>query len=288
MSIAIIEQSSRRESDAAPVAWPVKHNVFGVQLSATTYEETVDKLLEAAKLRLPAIASFHAAHAVVTASNDAELKRRVNSFEIVAPDGQPVRWALNLLHRARLRERVYGPEIMLRLCRRAAAEGVSIYLYGGASDAILDDLMKNLCEQFPALQIAGAESPPFRPLTAEEDEAVIQRINRSGAGLVFIGLGCPKQDHFAYEHRPRLRAVQACVGAAFDFHAGRTAMAPAWMQRNGLEWLFRLCSEPRRLWRRYLVTNTLFLQKLLSQWSKAALAALIRPFRRGAAAPAAS
>ena len=194
------------------------------------------------------------------------MKERLNSFEIVAPDGQPVRWALNWLHRAKLADRVYGPELMLRLCERAAKEDVSIYLYGGASDEILRDLKTNLLQKYPNLVIAGAESPPFRHLTAEEDDAVVKRINESGAGIVFIGLGCPKQDHFAFEHRDRLQSVQACVGAAFDFHAGRTSMAPAWMQRRGLEWFYRLCREPRRLWRRYLVTNTLFLKKLLSQW----------------------
>lgn len=254
----------------APVAtdlrWPEKHNVFGVNVSATTYAETIGCMIAAAKAGVSAVASFHAAHAVVTASDDPELKQRVNQFEIVAPDGQPVRWALNILHKAGLRDRVYGPELTLRLCERAAEEGVPIYLYGGANDEILSDLQQNLLEKFPKLQIAGAESPPFRPLTEEEDEEVVERINASGAGIVFIGLGCPKQDHFAYEHKGRIQAVQACVGAAFDFHAGRTTMAPAWMQRNGLEWFYRLCSEPRRLWKRYLVTNSLFLKKLLSQW----------------------
>lgn len=250
----------------ASIDFPQKHNVFGIQISATTYDQTVATLIEAAKSNHSAVASFHAAHAVVTASNDPVLAERVNSFEIVAPDGQPVRWALNWLHGAKLRDRVYGPESMLRLCERAADENVSIYLYGGANEEILRELSTNLLEKFPNLIIAGSESPPFRSLTEEEDAAVVKRINDSGAGIVFIGLGCPKQDHFAFEHRDRLNAVQACVGAAFDFHAGRTRMAPAWMQRNGLEWFFRLCCEPRRLWQRYLLTNTLFLKKLLSQW----------------------
>jgi N-acetylglucosaminyldiphosphoundecaprenol N-acetyl-beta-D-mannosaminyltransferase len=123
-----------------------------------------------------------------------------------------------------------------------------------------------LIQKFPRLRIAGAEAPPFRRLTPEEDEAMVQRINASGAGLVFIGLGCPKQDHFAADHMDHIQAVQVCVGAAFDFHAGNKRTAPAWMQRRGLEWLFRLFQEPRRLWKRYLVTNTLFLVKLARQW----------------------
>ena len=168
---------------------------------------------------------------------------------------------LNLLHRVGLRERVYGPELMLRLCGRAAEEGVSIYLYGSAPH-VIERLRTNLLAKFPALIVAGAESPPFRELTAEEEEAMLQRIRASGAGLVFIGLGAPKQDLFAYRCRDRLGVVLVCVGAAFDFHAEIKRMAPGWMQRSGLEWFFRLCSEPRRLWRRYLVTNSIFLGKL--------------------------
>lgn len=249
----------------APIQWPEKHNVFGVRVSATTYDEVIDAVMQAAKTNASAIASFHAAHAVVSASNDPTLRERVNQFDIVAPDGQPVRWSLNLLHGANLTDRVYGPELMLRLCERAARDGTPIYLYGGASEEVLEMLTKNLTRLFPDLRIAGAYSPPFRALTDQEDQEVVDRINESGAKLVFIGLGCPKQDHFAFEHRDRIHAVQLCVGAAFDFHAGRTAMAPHWMQQRGLEWLFRLYKEPGRLWRRYLVTNSLFVSKFLSQ-----------------------
>jgi N-acetylglucosaminyldiphosphoundecaprenol N-acetyl-beta-D-mannosaminyltransferase len=159
-----------------------------------------------------------------------------------------------------LRERVYGPELMLRLCDAAIRRKVGIYLYGG-TPASIERLKARLLDRFPELVISGSESPPFRPLTPDEDEAVVARINASGAGLVFIGLGCPKQDHFAADHRDRVHAVQLCVGAAFDFHAGITPMAPRWMQKHGLEWLFRLCREPRRMWRRYLFTNTQFVLK---------------------------
>jgi len=255
----------------ASIRWPRKCDLFGVQVSATTYDEVSDAILKAARAGVPAVTSFHAVSSVVTASSDPELRKAVNSFQIVGPDGQPVRWALNLLHRAGLRDNVAGPDMMLRLCQRAATEGVPIYLYGGSPNAV-DALRANLTDKFPGLRIAGAESPPYRPLSAEEDEAVVRRINQSGAGIVFIGLGCPKQDRFAHEHRDRIDAVQVCVGAAFDFHAGTKRRAPKWMQRRGLEWLFRLVQEPRRLWRRYLVTNTVFLTKL----------ALALPRRRGA------
>jgi len=249
------------EDPAELVKWPPKYELFGVRLSATDYDEAVEAILGAARRRLPAVASFHAVHALITASEDPELREAVNQFELVGPDGQPVRWALNFLHGVGLRDRVYGPELMLRLCRRAASEGVPIYLYGSTPETI-EALRTNLVERCPGLRVAGAESPPFRPLSAEEEDRMIRRINGSGAGILFVGLGAPKQDDFASRHRDRIRAVQVCVGAAFDFHAGTKKTAPSWMQRYGLEWFFRLCSDPRRLWRRYLVTNSIFLGKL--------------------------
>jgi exopolysaccharide biosynthesis WecB/TagA/CpsF family protein len=168
-----------------------------------------------------------------------------------------VRWALNYFHAANLTDRVYGPELTFRLCRAAGDAGVSVYLYGSQPN-VLAALQDKLLATFPKLKIVGAEAPPFRPLTAEEDAAVVERINSSGAGIVLLGLGAPKQEIFAYEHRQSIAAVQLCVGAAFDLHAGTRKMAPAWMQRNGLEWLFRLCQEPGRLWKRYLVRNARF------------------------------
>jgi exopolysaccharide biosynthesis WecB/TagA/CpsF family protein len=244
------------------ISWPTKHDVLGVQVAATTYEETVDLVVQAVREGIAAIVSLHAVHAVVTASGDPGLREKVNAFQVVAPDGQPVRWALNWLYGARLRERVYGPELTLRLCQRASQERIPVYFYGSSAE-VVERLRANLTARYPGLQIAGAESPPFRALTPEEDQQMVERINQSGAGIVFVGLGCPKQDHFAHDHRERIRAVQACVGAAFDFHAGTKKMAPRWMQRRGLEWLYRLCQEPGRLWRRYTLTNGVFVAKLL-------------------------
>jgi exopolysaccharide biosynthesis WecB/TagA/CpsF family protein len=143
---------------------------------------------------------------------------------------------------------------MLRVCRRAEEENIPVYLYGSHSH-VLAMLRESLGRMYPTLRIAGLESPPFRPLSAEEDRKSVERINGSGAKIVFLGLGCPKQDHFAYDHRAIISGVQVCVGAAFDFHSKNKKMAPRWMQNSGLEWLFRLSQEPRRLWQRYLVTN---------------------------------
>jgi N-acetylglucosaminyldiphosphoundecaprenol N-acetyl-beta-D-mannosaminyltransferase len=245
------------------IVWPKKYDLFGVKVSATNYDELVDVMTLAAKRRASAVVSFHAVHAIIESTSDPRLLMKVNRFDAVATDGHPVRWALNHLHGAGLKDRVYGPELMARLCARAAQDAVPIYLYG-STQAVIDLLMQKLPERYPGLQITGAESPPFRALTPEEDTGVVQRINESGAGIVFIGLGCPKQDHFAADHADRIHAVQACVGAAFEFHADTKPTAPKWMQRNGLEWLYRLLSEPRRLWRRYLHTNSAFLAKWLA------------------------
>ena len=253
-------------SDMTSIMWPLKYNIFGINVSMTTYEEALRLIIEAAKKGIPAIVDHMPVHGLIEASRDFHLKSMMNNFDIVAPDGQPVRWALNLLYNIKLPDRVYGPELMLRLCRRAAEVGVGIYLYG-SHPHVLEKLRANLIQRFSSLEVVGCESPPFRSLTEEEDKATVEKINRSNAGIVFLGLGCPKQEMFAYKHRHSINAVQVCVGAAFDFHSKEKKMAPAWMQRGSLEWLFRLIQEPRRLCSRYFITNTLFISKLLWQLS---------------------
>jgi N-acetylglucosaminyldiphosphoundecaprenol N-acetyl-beta-D-mannosaminyltransferase len=241
--------------NSSPIVWPIKHDVFGVHVSATCYDEVVQKVIAAASSKQPALIDFMPVHGLIPAVQDRKHLARLNQFEIVAPDGQPVRWALNYFYKAGLTDRVYGPELTWRLCRAAAEAGIGIYLFG-STDEVLEKLQKRLLEAFPKLHIAGAESPPFRPLTAEEDAAAVERINASGAGLLFLGTGSPRQEVFAFEHRDSIHAVQLCVGAAFDFHAGTKKIAPPWMQKRGLEWLFRLTQEPGRLWKRYLTMNS--------------------------------
>ncbi len=244
-----------------PVKWPRKFDLFGVQVSATTYDEAEEAIIAAAKQHVLAVVSHNDVRALIDASRDQGLREAANSFQIVAPDGQPVRWALNSCHHTRLNSSVTGTELMLRLCERAAREGLSIYLYG-STPPVSAALQAKLVRRFPELKVAGADCPPFRPLSPGEDGAVVRRINESGASIVFLGLGYPKQDRFAFAHRQSIRAVQICVGAAFDFISGQKRRAPRWMRRRGLEWLFRLAQEPRRLGRRYLINNTLFLTKL--------------------------
>jgi exopolysaccharide biosynthesis WecB/TagA/CpsF family protein len=247
--------------------WPPKADLFGVQISTVTRDEACEAILSAVHNGVPGVVSAFDVHALMEAATKPALAEKVNRFAIIVPDGQPVRWALNWLHGARLEQNVRGSDLMWRLCKLAAEEGVSIYLYGGPTET-LSALETNLRKTFPAIDIAGIESPPYRPLSSAEDTAMIKRVNDSGAGLIFLGLGCPKQDYFAAEHADRIQAVQLCVGAAFNFLAGSKATAPKWMQQNGLEWIFRLLQEPRRLWKRYLVNNTLFVVKLLGQLAR--------------------
>ncbi len=258
-------ESPTRETDKrnreTTCDWPRKVDVFGVQISVTDYDELVGCILDSAIAGEPAVVSLFAVHAVITASDDPDLRRKVNTFQAIGPDGQPVRWAMNWLHKTKLSDRVYGPETTLRLCKAAADKEIPIYLYG-STPSVLERLSSNLISKYPKLQIAGCESPPFRKLTEQESEELVDRVHNSGAKIFFIGLGCPKQDHFAFEFAARLNCVQVAVGAAFDFHAGTKSTAPAWMQQRGLEWVFRLAAEPRRLWKRYLVTNSVYVFKL--------------------------
>ena len=178
----------------------------------------------------------------------------MNRFDLLVPDGQPVRWALNRLHGTGLGDRVYGPNLTLAVCVRAAEEGLPVYFYG-STEAILAALRENLRVRFPALRVAGTEASRFRQLSPQEKSEVVERIKASGAAIVFVGLGCPRQEVWAYEYRDELSLPVLAVGAAFPFLAQQLPQAPRWMQDFSLEWLFRLLSEPRRLWRRYLLLN---------------------------------
>jgi exopolysaccharide biosynthesis WecB/TagA/CpsF family protein len=197
----------------------------------------------------------------MTAVRDPEYAARLAALELVVADGQPVRWGLNALAGTGLRERVYGPALTLDLCARAAGAAVPLYLFGG-TERILERLRKSLLDRFPGLAIAGSRPSRFRTLTDVERQQDLERIRESGARLVFVGLGCPRQEIWVYENRRELGMPCLGVGAAFEFLAGTQRQAPRWMQQGGLEWLFRLVREPRRLWRRYLLLNPAFVLAL--------------------------
>lgn len=195
-------------------------------------------------------------HMVVTARTDKDLWLAMGQADIVTSDGMPLVWELRRQGFEEA-ERVSGPDLMIELCDRAQAEGVLIYFYGG-SPSVVKKLEEKLIVRFPDLKIAGIESPPMLPNKPEVDDGVVDKIKASGAGIIFVGLGCPKQELWMHAYSPHIPAVLIGVGAAFDFFAGTVKRAPLWMQKSGLEWFYRLCSEPRRLWKRYLVTNSLF------------------------------
>lgn len=230
--------------------------VLGAKIDVVGWNDALGRLLGWAHARESRYVTICNVHVVTSASRDAAYREVINNSDMATPDGAPVAW---MLRRQGFAEqvRISGPDLMWALCERAAQEKLPIYCYG-STDATLALLNTSLRAAFPALLIT-TESPPFRALTTEEDVAAVARMNDSGAGIVFVGLGCPKQERWMAEHRGRVNAVMIGVGAAFDFHAGTVTRAPAWMRDNGLEWLHRLASEPGRLWKRYLVTNTLFI-----------------------------
>lgn len=235
-----------------------KKNVLGILIDAVDYEAVVSFVFECARQNRGAMISALAVHGVMTGVLDPEHKFRLNGFDLLVPDGQPVRWVMNWLYGTKLLDRVYGPELMRKICERAANEGTPIYLYGSTKQ-IVTSLADSLSRMFPGINIVGSEPSAFRKLSPDEKAALQQRIQSSGASILFVGLGCPRQEVFTYELRGRLSAPVLAVGAAFPLLAGILPQAPPWMQRLGLEWLFRLLAEPRRLWRRYLYLNPAYL-----------------------------
>ena len=236
--------------------------VLGARIDAFSWDTALDRLMRWAHVRESRYVTICNVHVVVSASRDAAYRDIINASDMATPDGAPVAWMLRR-HGFANQPRISGPDVMWALCERCTSEGVPIYCYG-STETTLGLLKTRLAAAFPALKMT-MESPPFRALTVEEDMTAVARINESGAGIVFVGLGCPKQERWMAEHRGKVNAVMIGVGAAFDFHAGTVRRAPVWMRDNGLEWLHRLLSEPRRLWKRYLVTNTLFIVGAVQQ-----------------------
>lgn len=236
---------------------PPRTNVLGVGISATTVARTVaavEDWIAGGEHRYVCVTGVHG---VLECQRDPQLQHIHNASGLTVPDGMPMVWLSHLAGRREV-ERVYGPDLMLALCERAAARGYSLFLYGGAP-GVADDLASSLTRRFPGLRIAGTHSPPFRVLTAGEEQALAERFAALRPDITFVGLGTPKQECWMAAHVGRLETrVMIGVGAAFDFHTGRVQQAPIWMRRSGLEWLYRLTREPRRLWRRYVLGNPRF------------------------------
>lgn len=244
-----------------------KQNILGVGINAVDYDAAVDKIICAAREKRPFPVSALAVHGVMTGVLDSTHRHRLNGLSLVVPDGQPVRWALRLLYGIKLPDRVYGPNLTLKVCERAAKEGLSVYLYGSQQE-VLEKFETNLKSKFPALQIAGKQPSRFRQVSAVEQAEIAETIRQSGASIVLVGLGCPRQETWVYENSELLSMPLLAVGAAFDFHAGTVSQAPEWIQNRGLEWLFRFVQEPKRLWKRYVYLNPLYLFYLALQMAK--------------------
>jgi N-acetylglucosaminyldiphosphoundecaprenol N-acetyl-beta-D-mannosaminyltransferase len=246
---------------------PATARVLDISLAISDYDRVVEWMDATVAAGERGYLTAAAVNLVMSAREHAETLDAVLGATLVVPDGQPLVWALHALgHRGATR--IYGPDLMAHHCARAAQAGTPIYLYGGRTPQALELLRERLCERFAGLEIVGGYSPPFTPLTPAEEERVIESIDSSGADVVWVGIGQPKQELWMARMRPRLQApLLVGVGAAFDFHAGLVPQAPAWMQRNGLEWTYRLAHEPRRLWRRYARHNPRFVAAFARQYA---------------------
>jgi N-acetylglucosaminyldiphosphoundecaprenol N-acetyl-beta-D-mannosaminyltransferase len=254
---------------AVPEPPPVHETpVLGIPLALTDYEKTLDWIDASVSSETKGYICVAAVHTVVSSQDDPELREAVLNASFTVPDGQPLVWAMNALGHD-MSSRVYGPELMARACERAARTGLRFYLYGGRDQGALVQLALNLRRRYPGVRIVGGYSPPYRDLSAEEEGAIVEEINGSGADVVWVGIGVPKQEKWMARMRDRLGApVLVGVGAAFDFHAGLVPQAPDAVQRLGLEWAFRLAHEPRRLWKRYAHYNPRFVTGFARQYAR--------------------
>lgn len=243
-------------------------DIIGAPVSNLSFEEAIETIESFVTSGRSHYVCFSNVHTVMTCTRDLELLQATTTADLALPDGTPLMWALNLLGHPQP-SRVYGPDAMLALCERSVDKGYSHFFYGGA-EGVPEVMSERLQARFPGLRIAGCYSPPFRPLSQEEDGRVVEAINKSEADFLWVGLGAPKQEKWMLKHQGQIKVpVMLGVGAAFDFHSGKVRQAPGWMQQTGLEWLFRLAAEPRRLWKRYLYNNPafvfLFARQLLTQ-----------------------
>jgi N-acetylglucosaminyldiphosphoundecaprenol N-acetyl-beta-D-mannosaminyltransferase len=231
--------------------------ILGTRVDPTSYQEAISRILEWAEKGESRTVCIANVHVIMEAHDSAEFQAMINAADLVTPDGMPLVWDLRLQGHPQ-QGRVYGPDLTLQLIEAAAGAGIPVGFHGSTPE-VLTALQSNFISRFPQLTVAYSYSPPFRTLTPDEDEESTRQINASGARILFVGLGCPRQERWIAEHKGRVQAVMLAVGAAFDFHAGNKPQAPSWMQNAGLEWLFRLATEPKRLWKRYLYHNPRFL-----------------------------
>ena len=268
-SLTIGKREAPRFERAAVLPTPAdipSREILGIPIAMTHYAQAMDVMDEMITHRERGYLCAVAVHAVMVSQHDPEMRRAVTGSTLTVPDGMPLVWAANLLGE-NLQGRVYGPELMDRYCGRCAERGHRVWLYGGATPAALAELELALRARFPGIRIVGGLSPPHRPLTEAEERELARQIDAVSPDLVWVGVGAPRQERWMARMRPLVEApVMAGVGAAFDFIAGRKRQAPPWMQRRGLEWLFRLSQDPRRLAPRYLRYNPAFVAAFARQY----------------------
>jgi len=242
-------------------------NILGVGVSAISRPRALGAVLQAIREKRRGYLTFTSMHGVMEAQRDETLRRVYNNAFLCAPDGMSVVWPAKW-YASQPTDRVYGPDFMLDLCQASVPRGIRHFLYGG-SDGVAAELRRKLCARFPGLEIVGTYEPPFRALTPEEECDLKRRISSAKPDVIWVGISTPKQDLFMAAYLDKLDVtLMAGVGAAFNFHAGRVKQAPVWMQRSGLQWLYRLCQEPRRLWRRFILQNAQYVCLLLMQMLK--------------------
>lgn len=248
----ITDSLSSREAGPQPDS----RDVLGQRLDVTSYEDATRRVLDWAKKRQSRYICLSNVHMVMEGWDSPEFRQIVNASDLITADGVPLVWALRL-QGVSSAQRVYGPDLTWHICQAAMDEGLPIALYGGTVQS-LEMFVGVLHERFPKLKVACSISPPFRPLSEEEDAAYAEELAESGARILFVGIGCPKQEIWMSKHKGSLSMPMLGVGAAFDFHAGRVRQAPKWLQKIGMEWFFRLLMEPGRLWKRYAWHNPRF------------------------------
>lgn len=258
-----MDSATTISAPAPDIAAP-RFNVLGVAVSAIDIPRTVSQIGDWISTRTPQYVCISGVHGVMESQDDPSLRAIHNRAGLVTPDGMPLVWLGRLAGHGDT-TRVYGPDLLLACCAESERRGWRHFFYGGGA-GVAALLAERLRAQFPTLQVAGTYTPPFRPLTDAEEAEVAARIAQSAADIVWIGLSTPKQERWMAAHVGKVDApVLIGVGAAFDFHAGLKRQAPRWMQRSGLEWLFRTLTEPRRLWKRYLKNNPRFVWRVTMQ-----------------------
>lgn len=238
--------------------------VISMVVDVTNISDALGRIEQLARAQKGTYVCVSNVHMCMEVFDSPDFESVVNNADLVIPDGRPLSWAQKLLGHSKA-EQVRGQDIMNAICQQSGTKNLNIGLYGGSSDELLLQVVTTLKTSYPDIKIPFSYSPPFRPLTDEEDQGIIRKINDSNVNVLFVGIGCPKQERWMAEHKDSLNCVMLGVGAAYDFIAGSKKHAPRWMQRVGLEWLFRLCSEPQRLWKRYLQQNPRFIYYFTKQ-----------------------